>query len=65
MSENLEDIKVRFQRWKSALEGKGLKVHIGKTKMMVSGCTCNRSCNRKKATKKKINAIDGERLASG
>ena len=36
MSKNLEDLRARFQRW-SALEGKGLKVNIGKTKMMVSG----------------------------
>ena len=37
MSESLEDLRERFQRWKSALEGKGLKVNVGKTKMMVSG----------------------------
>ena len=36
-SESLEDLRVRFQRWRSALEGKGLKVNVGKTKMMVSG----------------------------
>ena len=36
MSESLEDLK-KFQRWRSALEGKGLKVNVGKTKMMVSG----------------------------
>ena len=37
MSESLEDLRERFQRWKRALEGKGLKVNVGKTKMMVSG----------------------------
>ena len=37
MSESLEDLRERFQRWRSALEGKGLKVNVGKTKMMVSG----------------------------
>ena len=37
MSKNLENIRARFQRRKSALEGRGLKVNIGKTKMMVSG----------------------------
>ena len=26
----------RFQRWISALEGKGLNVNVGKTKMVVS-----------------------------
>ena len=37
MSECLEDLRERFQRWRSALEGKELKVNVGKTKMMVSG----------------------------
>ena len=37
MSESLEDSRERFQRWRRALEGKGLKVNVGKTKMMVSG----------------------------
>ena len=37
MSENITNLRARFQRWRSALEGKGLKVNIGKTKMMVSG----------------------------
>ena len=37
MSERLEDLRERFQRWRRALEGKGLKVNLGKTKMMVSG----------------------------
>ena len=37
MSESLEDLRERFQRWRSALEDKGLKVNVGKTKMMVSG----------------------------
>ena len=37
MSESLDDLRERFQRWRSALEGKGLKVNVGKTKMMVSG----------------------------
>ena len=36
MSESLDDLRERFQRWKSALEDKGLKVNVGKTKMMVS-----------------------------
>ena len=33
----MEDLRERFQRWRRALEGRGLKVNIGKTKMMVSG----------------------------
>ena len=37
MSESLEDLRERFQRWRSALEGKGLKVNVGKSKMTVSG----------------------------
>ena len=36
MSKNLENLRARFQRWRSALEGKGLKVNIAKTKTMVS-----------------------------
>ena len=36
MSESLEDLRERFQRWRRALEGKGWKVNVGKTKMMVS-----------------------------
>ena len=37
MSESLEDLWGRFQRGRRALEGKELKVNVGKTKMMVSG----------------------------
>ena len=37
MSESLENLRERFQRWRRALEGKGLKVNVGKTKMMMSG----------------------------
>ena len=37
MSESMDDLKERFQKWRSALKGKGLKVNAGKTKMMVSG----------------------------
>ena len=37
MSENLEDLRERLQRWRGSLESKGLKVNIRKTKMMVSG----------------------------
>ena len=36
MSESMDDLRERFQKWRSALEGKGLKVNVGKTKMMVS-----------------------------
>ena len=35
MSENLEDLREGFQRWRGALESKGMKVNIRKTKMMV------------------------------
>ena len=37
MSESLEDLRERFRRWRRALEGKGLKVNVEKTMMMVSG----------------------------
>ena len=34
MSESLEDLTERLQKRRSALEGNGLKVNVGKTKMM-------------------------------
>ena len=37
MSESLEDLREKFQRCRRALEGNGLKVNVGKTKIMVSG----------------------------
>ena len=37
MSKNLEDLRERFQWWRGALESKGIKVNIRRTKMMVSG----------------------------
>ena len=37
MSEHLEDLRERFQRWRGALESKGMKVNTRKTKIMVSG----------------------------
>ena len=37
MSESTDDLRERFQKWRSALEGKALKVNVGITKMMVSG----------------------------
>ena len=36
MSKDMEDLKERFWNWKDALESKGLKVNIRKTKVMVS-----------------------------
>ena len=37
MSKNLEDLRETFQWWRGALERKGIKVNIRRTKMMVSG----------------------------
>ena len=37
MSESLEDLRERLQRWRSALEDKGLKANVGETTMIVSG----------------------------
>ena len=37
MSKSQEDLRKRFQKRRNALEGKGLKWNVGKTKMMVSG----------------------------
>ena len=37
MSESMENLKEKFLKWKEAFEGKGLKVNLKKTKVMVSG----------------------------
>ena len=37
MSKIMEDLKERFWNWKDALESRGLKVNIRKTKVMVIG----------------------------
>ena len=37
MAESMEELQSKFDRWKSAIEKKGLKVNMGKTKVMVSG----------------------------
>ena len=36
-SESLEELQEKFRKWKEAFESKGMKVNLGKTKMMVSG----------------------------
>ena len=58
-SENTEGLWAGFQRWRSALEGKGLKVNIGKTKMMVSGAE-----NAVALSKMKPRGICGKRVMS-
>ena len=37
MSETIEGLRNKFIKWKEAFESKGLKVNIGKTKVMVCG----------------------------
>jgi hypothetical protein len=37
MADSIEELQVKFDKWKSAIEKKGLKVNMGKTKVMVSG----------------------------
>ena len=37
MSETMEGLREKFQKWKLELESKGMKVNLGKTKVMVSG----------------------------
>ena len=34
---SLDELKIKFDRWKEALEKNGLKVNMGKTKLMISG----------------------------
>ena len=36
ISESLEDLEKKFQTWKQNLESRGLKVNLGKTKVLVS-----------------------------
>ena len=59
ISKNMEDLWARFQRWKSAVEGEGLKVNISKTKMMVSGAE-----NTIALSKRKPRGICGKRVVS-
>ena len=33
----MEELQLKFHRWESVIEKKGLKVNMGKTKVMVSG----------------------------
>ena len=37
MADSMKELQIKFDRWKSAIERKGLKVNMGKTKVMVSG----------------------------
>ena len=37
MADTMEELEAQFIRWKAAFEGKGLKVNLGKTKVMESG----------------------------
>ena len=48
VAESLEELKIRLKNWKSRLEEKGLKVNVGKTKVL---------CSRHDATKSKIASI--------
>ena len=42
MSKTMEDLKEQFWNWEDALKSMGLKVSIGKTKVMVSGSNCSK-----------------------
>ena len=37
ISESLDELRERFQRWRNALKDRGLKVNVGKTKMLLTG----------------------------
>lgn len=37
MSDTMEKLKEKFHKWKGKFESKGLKVNLGKTKVMISG----------------------------
>merc|ERR1712081_76424 len=36
IAENLEELTVKLKNWKGGMEGKGLRVNMGKTKVLVS-----------------------------
>ena len=36
-SETMERLREKFWKWKEAIKNKGLKVNLGKTKVVVSG----------------------------
>ena len=46
MSETMEGLREKFWKWKEAFESKGLKVNLGKTKVVVSG-TEGEACTSK------------------
>ena len=37
VSKTMEELEAQFNRWKSAFEGKGLKVNLGKTRILECG----------------------------
>jgi len=37
MAETMEELQLKFDKWKGAIEAKGMKVNMGKTKVMVCG----------------------------
>ena len=43
VSETMEELREKFKKWKEALERKGMKINLGKTKVMVSGSEGKRS----------------------
>ena len=36
LSDNLEDLKIQFQAWRTSLETRGLRINVGKTKILGS-----------------------------
>jgi len=40
IAESMEDVVVKFKRWKDGMESGGLRVNVDKTKVMVSGVGC-------------------------
>ena len=48
MAEDMSELQTKYNNWKEAMEGKGLKVNVGKTKCMISG----------EASRKEVSKID-------
>ena len=40
IAESMDGLKEKMNKWKEYMEEKGLKVNIGKMKVMISGKTC-------------------------
>ena len=50
MSETIKGLRNKFLKWNEAIKSKGLKVNLGKTKLMVSGSITKDDMSKNKVT---------------